>query len=401
MSDSNTSISGAFSGETKYFFLLMIAASIVLFGCMFGSIYIAGIAAASIGMFIGLFLAAGVFVGGWLLIYITFQQKNIPFQHFMIIIRLSQLKLNNNGRLANYVFFTHHVEKGKAIEEIKNGKPTGWRSKTFELMEPIEFEPGYGDFGVIEEFTIQYYGSWKDLVNMQPGVTEYKDMSIPVGSFDILTVEPVQGAISNIKHGARSPIFRLIGGGYEANYANPEALIPNPNTHLVTTNSGASTALKVEDAAELETLRREVRELKAENIERRRQSQEDKAHADMNEQYHILDSAENESFKDLAGEAEDTMIDIVQGVIAFKHSWEGGLAWFQRNQRKPLDQWKWVIISLAVFFGVLIFLGVQPQLLNQAIAAVQNPIFDVTLIGIVLAFTIGFIYWTKRRRVDK
>ncbi|MFA5366199.1 MAG: hypothetical protein WC325_13540, partial [Candidatus Bathyarchaeia archaeon] len=174
-----------------------------------------------------------------------------------------------------------------------------------------------------------------------------------------------------------------IGGRYESITSNP--------TQLQTTTAPAQSIAKTKDQEEQEEYKMALREAK-------RQGQEDKAYADMNEQIHLLNSAENEAFKDLIGRASDVAIEIAQGVVSTIHSWEGGLAWLKRNNESRFQNIMPYIMLFAVFIGILVFLSINPDLMNQLIAATQNPILDATIIGVVAAATAVAIYYLKRRR---
>lgn len=394
--DSNPTVSGAFGGEMKYFTILMMGAAGILFASMFLSAYLFGPQTAGAALFIGLILAGIEFFGGWLIIYVIFQQKNIPFKHFLLVIRLSHLKFNKPQ--PNFLFHTHHKEK-RNFAEIINGKPTGWRGKTFELMEPVEFNPGYADFGVIREFTILYYGRWADLVIDQPGDSEYRDLSIPVGSFDVLTVMPAEGAYLNIKHGERSPVFRLIGGGWEGKYSNPPIIVPHPDTHILTvaTTTGQSTALTITEQTEIQRLQKENEDLRTANMALASQAEEATAYGIKNEQIHLRASAENSGIKDLLGETEDTIIEVVDDVVSFKHSWERAASMLHRGDRLLSDFWVRIILLSAIIVGFIVFITINPQLADQAFMATQNPLVCGTIILVALFGTITAVYYFKRK----
>jgi hypothetical protein len=284
------------------------------------------------------------------------------------------------------------VVKEEETIELYNGKETGYRSKRLIFLEDTLLAPLYAMFGLVHECVVHYYGEWKKLVDLQPGFTEYRDMTIPHGHSDILEVLPVKGSYLNIKHGVRTPIFELLLA--RNSYKYRQNFVTNSTANTFNSNTGLATTVKDKTLAELQE---ENENLRIEVSEHRRQSAEDKAHGDMNEQIHMLDAAENEGFKDLVGEASDTIMEIIQGVVSLKHSWEGGLAYLKRNDNK-LQTYLPIIIAICAFIAILAFIGLNPDLMNQLVAATQNPIVDVTAIAITALVVAGIYYYKKRRK---
>ncbi|MFA5366198.1 MAG: hypothetical protein WC325_13535, partial [Candidatus Bathyarchaeia archaeon] len=116
--------------------------------------------------------------------------------NFLLIVREENYPLS---------IFWEEIEEG-TTEELLNGKPTGWRNTRLRLMEPTDYNPKYAEFGKIHEVVLHYNGKLKDLINLQRGTALYKDMEIPHGHTDTLTVKPIKLAYLNIKHGAKIPI---------------------------------------------------------------------------------------------------------------------------------------------------------------------------------------------------
>ncbi|MFA5365831.1 MAG: hypothetical protein WC325_11680 [Candidatus Bathyarchaeia archaeon] len=394
MSDEPSVVTGAFGGEMKYFIILMFASAGVLIGCMFASLYFGGIESAPLGMIVGGILSFVVFFGGWILIYVSYQQKNIPFKHFLLIIRLARLKIGNK-KLASYILNVHFTEK-KTFEFLDNdGNPTGHRAKLFELSEPIEFNPGYAEFGVINEFTIQYFGRWDELVNMQPGETEYKDMTIPCGSWDALTVEPVLDNLMNIKHGSRGPVFRLIGGGFEGKYFVPELLIPNPCkvAEAKVSGDGKSIACVTEDMV---SLRKELDDTKLAFNESQKQRMEDKKETIHHQAVHVLDYMEMEGLKEALGDLNTRVTAKVQRVVTYFGDWWDAYESMQVSRLQSLQSF---ILPIAILTVAICFLLLNPELLDQAFGAVQNPWVAVMIIVVFAAS--AFIVWQILKRKKK
>jgi len=371
MTEQNTSttdqaVRGAFGGEMKYFLISMFTAAGILITSMFATVYFGG--NATLGLGIGLIGGLGAFFGIYFIFYLSFWTKISAYHHNLIIIRPENYTWD--------VFFTE--AKNGTTEEIgPDGKPTGWRNKRFILMEPMTFNPKYAEFGTVHEFVLHYYGVFKDLSELQPGTSTYRDMEIPHGSTDILTVKPVELAYLNVKHGEKIPVFQLIGGRFEGK--QPE------NKNETTANSKG-----IDYKTEYEKLSIALRE-------RERQSQEDKAWANKNEQLHMLDAGEIEGIKDLSGEMHNVMIATLQHVITTMNSLEGAMQWLQRDERK----WQNIlpyITAIAIFGLILGFLTINPDLMNQAVAATQNPIVNITIITIFGLTVLGIYLYKKRRR---
>ncbi|MFA5714935.1 MAG: hypothetical protein WC998_04305 [Candidatus Paceibacterota bacterium] len=394
------SLSGAFSGETKYIFLLLIGSAGILLGFMFGSVYLFGPESAIWGMLIGLFVAFFFLVGGYLAIFLLYQQKNIRFKHFMLIIRLARLNVGTT-KLGNFEWNVHFTEK-KHLEDLdENSKPTGWRTKIFELSEPVEFNPGYAEFGLVSEFSIHYYGKWDDLVNMQPGSIEYKDMAIDCGSMDVLTVEPILDNLMNIKHGARCPAFNLLTGGYEGKYANPELTIPNPNTHLLSVKTVKGEALSVLQTVDFETLRKQRDDALAALRESRKQNTESKKEMIHQQGIHVLDYGEIEGLKVLEGDSQNRVTAGIQRMVTHFGDWWDA---YYSTQESKWQSLQWPIVVAAICIAAICFLLLSPDLTNQAVAAIQSPF--VAIMVIVVSCVGAFIFWQlfikrKRRRRRK
>jgi hypothetical protein len=86
----------------------------------------------------------------------------------------------------------------------------------------------------------------------------------------------------------------------------------------------------------------------------------------------------------------------MQTVVALKHSWEKGLEWMMRGQSRIGPYMIWIAI-IVIFLGSVAFLTLNPDLLNQAMAATQNPLVDITVIAI-FACIVAIVYFMMRRR---
>jgi hypothetical protein len=391
----SVSLSGAFSGETKYIFLLLIGSAGILLASMFGSVYFFGPESAIWGMLIGLFVAFFFLVGGYLAIFLIYQQRNIRFKHFKMFIRLARLNIGT-AKLGNFEWNVHFTEK-KHLEDIdEKGNPTGWRTKIFELSEPVEFNPGYAEFGMVSEFSIHYFGKWDDLVNMQPGSIEYKDMAIDCGSMDVLTVEPIIDNLMNIKHGARCPAFNLLSGGFEGKYSNPELIIPNPNTHLLSVKTVNGTALSALETVDFESLRKQRDDALSALRESRKQRMEDKKETVHHQGIHELDYSETEGLQKLLGYAGNQVTAGIQRMVTYFGDWWDA---YYSTQESKFQKIMWPVVIGAIFVATLCFLLLSPDLTNQAIAAIQSPFVAITII--VVSCVGALIFWQlfiKRKR---
>jgi len=378
-------VSGAFGGEMKYLFILLIAAAGVLFGSYYISFQLMGftLQAANIGLMVGLIGAGVTFFLGWFLTYLAFWTKSSTKHSYKLIIRPE-----------NFEFVALVTPKNETFEELdKDGRPTGWRNKHFLLMEPTEFNPKYEQFGYIQEFIIHYFGNWKDLSELQPGNTEYKDMEMPNNSTEILTVKPVELAHLNVKHGVKVPVFQLIGGRFEERYFDPILTIPNPNTHQIGTVSRGQT---IDSSAELYILREENRKLKVATTEYKRQGLEDKTNAIANQGIHDLDYAEHEGTNELLGKFSERVTAKVQKVVAAMDDWHDALKFLQGSRWSSI--WPWIALIIGII-ATFVFLSLNPQVTAQLAEVTQNWLVDLAIIATAGAIVaIAYIFFRRRRK---
>lgn len=381
----------AFSGESKWILILGSASAGALLLCLFGTFYVMGrtLEASNLGLIFGLFAAGTIFVGGMVALYVEGQIKMSPYHHHMLIIRPYKI-----------VFNTHFTE-GKYWEEQIDGKPTGWASKQFVLDTPTEFNLPHHEYGLINEYIVHYYGKFNELTELEQGSTVWHDMDIPVGSLEILTVKLVLGSPLNVKHGARVPIFELIGGSKEGKYFNPTVLIPNPNTHyLATTQTGLALANNLSNNELLTTIasqNQKIKDLEITNAEIQRQGEEDKAEAITSQRLNDLNDAENEGLRGVLGKEHTSMITTTQTIVTAHNDWEEALAHMLRGDNK-LGNLIPYIVALAGLSFVLIFLGLNPKLTASAVAATQNPLLDTAVIAVVAVGFLAFYYLVIKRR---
>ncbi len=382
-STTTRALGGAFGGEMKYIFIMMILATVALFGGMFGTLYIAGPSSVVNGsaLIVGLGLAVGVFFGGWIGLWFVFYTKIAGFQHYTLIIRPE-----------NYVwdvFFDSDKKKTRTSEEIIDNQPTGWKNKRFILMEPTDFAPKSADFNCkVNEFVLHYQGDLESTSELLPGDANYRDMEMKHNSTDILDVKLVELAYVNVKHGAKIPVFEVIGGRY----------IGEKHDNIIQNGGGSIACLTdTEKDRKIRDLQKELRKYESGFAERIRQSAEDKSHAVKNEQIHFLDAAEVDSLKDLAGEAQSVIVDILQSIVGLTQSFERGLEWMLRGKNKWGNWLPWITL-IAIIAMILAFISLNPDLSSQAMALGNNLFFDFAVIAIVVGVVLTIYYLKVKRK---
>jgi hypothetical protein len=266
------------------------------------------------------------------------------------------------------------VDKDKSLDRPLSGNEDIYEAH-IKTAYPVKFE----DYGRVKELVILHKRKLGDRIYFRPGKAVFHGIRIDHPQTEIIEVLQTQGASTFIDYGEPIPVFHLLMGSKDRQYASAMAVSANPGNL----------------EAELNMLRMQISELQVENAKLRRDAVELHQRSVADREVIVQQRAETSGLLDVKTGVKEHALEFVLGLYQ-------SLARFDKlvevlgGKRFGLTFNKWIALSI-IAVAFIAYLWANPQ----AAAAIQlwlmSP-WNFLLVVIALVAILAIILYSGKRK---